>query len=88
MVEFLINIPFLSLHFDDIFMYLISKIRCCQHSSGRIPVRLYIRSINEDIDDLEDAPTIDSWDKISYINRPFEIQGEGKRVFDCFCISS
>ncbi|CAA3011569.1 autophagy protein 5 isoform X1 [Olea europaea var. sylvestris] len=50
--------------------------------TGRIPVRLYIRSINEDIDDLEDAPTIDSWDKISYINRPFEIQGEG----ECFTL--
>ncbi|KAL2504064.1 Autophagy protein 5 [Abeliophyllum distichum] len=51
-------------------------------SSGRIPVRLYIRSINEDINDLEDAPTVDSWDKISYINRPVEIQGEGQ----CFTL--
>ncbi|KAL2551269.1 Autophagy protein 5 [Forsythia ovata] len=50
--------------------------------TGRIPVRLYIRSINEDIDDLEDAPIVDSWDKISYINRPVEIWGEGK----CFTL--
>lgn len=47
-------------------------------SSGRIPVRLYIRTIAGDIDDLEDAPTVDSWEKISYINRPLEVHGEGK----------
>lgn len=37
-------------------------------------------SVNEDFDDLEDAPTIDSWDKISYINLPVEIQ-EGKEAY-------
>ncbi|KAF9625345.1 hypothetical protein IFM89_021715 [Coptis chinensis] len=41
--------------------------------SGRIPVRLYIRSIEEDVDDLEDVPHIDSWDRISYLNRPVEM---------------
>ncbi|CAK9169795.1 unnamed protein product [Ilex paraguariensis] len=46
--------------------------------TGRIPVRLYVRCVNEDFEDLEDAPNIDDWDKISYINRPVEIQGEGK----------
>lgn len=45
--------------------------------SGRIPVRLYVRNIDEDFDDLDDAPTVDSWEKISYINRPVEIQSEG-----------
>ncbi|XP_010246207.1 PREDICTED: autophagy protein 5 isoform X2 [Nelumbo nucifera] len=42
--------------------------------SGRIPVRLYVRSVGEDLDDLEDAPLVDSFDKIMYINRPVEIQ--------------
>lgn len=47
--------------------------------SGRIPVRLYVWSVSEDFDDLEDLPQIDSWDKVSYINRPLEIlREEGK----------
>lgn len=45
--------------------------------SGRIPVRLYVWSVEGDFNDLEDAPYFDSWDKISYINRPVEIHGEG-----------
>eukprot|EP00268_Persea_americana_P055707 TRINITY_DN6499_c0_g2_i2.p1 TRINITY_DN6499_c0_g2~~TRINITY_DN6499_c0_g2_i2.p1 ORF type:complete len:259 (+),score=42.03 TRINITY_DN6499_c0_g2_i2:278-1054(+) len=44
--------------------------------TGRIPVRLYVRNIGEDIDDLEDVTTIDSWDKVSYINHPVEIHRE------------
>lgn len=43
---------------------------------GRVPVRLYVRRFTENFDDLEDAPQIDNWDKISYINRPVEIHGE------------
>lgn len=50
---------------------------CFKLWSGRIPVRLYVWSIQEDFDNLEDAPSFDSWDKISYINRPAEIDGEG-----------
>ena len=47
--------------------------------SGRIPVRLYVCSATEDFDELEDAPEIDSWDKISYINHPVEVlKDEGK----------
>ncbi|KAF5957947.1 hypothetical protein HYC85_005172 [Camellia sinensis] len=49
-------------------------------NTGRIPVRLYVCNVHEDFDDLEDAPIIDSWDKISYINRPVEIHGEGSRT--------
>jgi autophagy-related protein 5 len=45
---------------------------------------LYVWSVNEDFDDLEDAPQVDSWDKISYINRPVEIHGEeGKPWLIC-----
>ncbi|GFP82400.1 autophagy protein 5 [Phtheirospermum japonicum] len=54
----------------------------CQIISGRIPVRLYVRSIDKDIDDLEDAPVVDSWDNISYINSPVEVPDEGK----CFTL--
>ncbi|XP_051147337.1 autophagy protein 5 [Andrographis paniculata] len=50
--------------------------------TGRIPVRLYIRTIDEDIDELEDAQTVDSWEKVSYINCPVEIHGEG----ECFTL--
>ncbi|KAL3525085.1 hypothetical protein ACH5RR_013457 [Cinchona calisaya] len=46
--------------------------------AGRIPVRLYVRSTNEDFDDVEDVPLVDSWDKVSYINRPVEIHDNGK----------
>nr|APT43517.1 autophagy protein ATG5 [Nicotiana benthamiana] len=49
--------------------------------TGRIPVRLYVRTINEDFDDLQDAPAVESWDKISYINRPVEIHGDGGKCF-------
>ncbi|KAI5356351.1 hypothetical protein L3X38_009246 [Prunus dulcis] len=53
-----------------------------QVKAGRVPVRLYVWSVSEDFEDLEDAPQIDSWDKVSYINRPVEIQGgEGGRCF-------
>ncbi|XP_072968486.1 autophagy protein 5 [Typha angustifolia] len=40
----------------------------------RIPVRLYVRSAGESLDDLEDAPTVDSWERVSYINRPYEFR--------------
>ncbi|PWA50764.1 autophagy protein Apg5 family [Artemisia annua] len=46
--------------------------------ASRIPVRLYLWTIDDDFDDLEAAPNFDSWDQISYINRPVEINGEGK----------
>lgn len=53
-----------------------------QVKPGRVPVRLYVWNVNEDFDELEDAPPIDSWDKLSYINRPVEIQGGGS----CFTL--
>lgn len=33
-------------------------------------------AVTEEFDDLENAPQIDSWDKVSYINRPVEIHKE------------
>lgn len=48
--------------------------------AGRIPVRLYIRNVGKSLEDLEDAPIIDSWDRISYINRAVEIHKEGGTV--------
>ncbi|PRQ35483.1 hypothetical protein RchiOBHm_Chr5g0080521 [Rosa chinensis] len=53
-----------------------------QVKQGRVPVRLYVWYVIEDFDDLEDAPPIDSWDKVFYINQPVEIQGEGR----CFTL--
>ncbi|RVW20568.1 Autophagy protein 5 [Vitis vinifera] len=53
--------------------------------TGRIPVRLYVWSVSKDFDDLEDAPQIDSWDQISYMNRPVEIhREEGKLRYALF----
>ncbi|KVI03041.1 Autophagy-related protein 5 [Cynara cardunculus var. scolymus] len=44
--------------------------------ASRIPVRLYICNVDEDFDDFEEELHFDSWDQISYINRPVEINGE------------
>ncbi|XP_021742051.1 autophagy protein 5-like isoform X1 [Chenopodium quinoa] len=53
-------------------------------TTGRIPVRLYVRIFTEMFDDLEKAPEIDSWEKISYINRPVGLnKDEGK----CFTLT-
>lgn len=49
----------------------------------KIPVRLYVLIINEDFDDLEDIPPFDNWDRISYLNHPVKIHGEG----ECFTLS-
>lgn len=56
-----------------------------QLSSVRIPVRLYVWNITEDFEDLEDAPQLDSWDKISYINRPVEIVKEDGKSCWLYC---
>ncbi|ESQ41714.1 hypothetical protein EUTSA_v10014026mg [Eutrema salsugineum] len=54
-----------------------------QVKTARIPVRLYVRSINQDFENLEDTPEIDTWDEISYLNRPVEfLREEGK----CFTL--
>ncbi|KAF5750190.1 autophagy protein 5 [Tripterygium wilfordii] len=55
-----------------------------QMKTGRIPVRLYVWSVNEDFDDFNDAPQLDSWDKISYINQPVEILREEGRSYHSF----
>ncbi|XP_058748075.1 autophagy protein 5 [Vicia villosa] len=52
-----------------------------QVKTSRIPVRLYLWTVNEDFDDFEDAPKIDNWDKVSYINRPVEIHKEDSKYF-------
>ncbi|TKY56655.1 Autophagy protein 5 [Spatholobus suberectus] len=52
-----------------------------QVKTGRIPVRLYLWTVNEEFDDFEDAPQIDNWDKVSYINRPVEIHREDGKYF-------
>ncbi|CAH9069996.1 unnamed protein product [Cuscuta epithymum] len=48
------------------------------NSQGRVPVRLYVRSSSEDFDCVDDAPVVECWDKISYINRPVEICEDDK----------
>lgn len=53
-----------------------------QLMTGRIPVRLYVRNLGDDFDNLEDAPPVNNWDDVSYINRPVEIHEEGK----CFTL--
>jgi len=54
-----------------------------QVKTARIPVRLYVRSINQDFENLEDVPEIDTWDDIMYLNRPVEfLREEGK----CFTL--
>ncbi|XP_028800582.1 autophagy protein 5 [Neltuma alba] len=52
-----------------------------QMKIGRIPVRLYVWTVSEDFDDFENVPSIDSWDKVSYINRPVEVHKEEGKYF-------
>uniref|UniRef100_J3L8Z8 Autophagy protein 5 n=1 Tax=Oryza brachyantha TaxID=4533 RepID=J3L8Z8_ORYBR len=47
----------------------------------RVPVRLYVRSVQQDLYDLEDAVPVSDWDSISYINRPFEVRKEEGRSY-------
>ncbi|XP_071693926.1 autophagy protein 5-like [Rutidosis leptorrhynchoides] len=54
------------------------KLKPSPLKASRTPVRLYIWTVDEDFEDLEDASHFDSWDHISYINRPVEINREGK----------
>ncbi|XP_047079018.1 autophagy protein 5-like [Lolium rigidum] len=42
----------------------------------RVPVRLYVRRVQEDLEYLEDAIAVSDWESVSYINRPFEIRKE------------
>nr|GLL21281.1 autophagy protein 5 isoform X2 [Ipomoea trifida] len=54
----------------------------------RIPVRLYVRSPTGDLDYVEVAPVVESWDKIPYIKRPIEIHEDAftslKNLKVCF----
>ncbi|KAH0895889.1 hypothetical protein HID58_045457 [Brassica napus] len=43
-----------------------------QVKTARVPVRLYVRSVSKDFENLEDVPEMDTWDEISYLNRPVQ----------------
>uniref|UniRef100_A0ACD5TBJ6 Uncharacterized protein n=1 Tax=Avena sativa TaxID=4498 RepID=A0ACD5TBJ6_AVESA len=47
----------------------------------RVPVRLYVRRVQEDLEYLEDAVDVSDWESVSYINRPFEIRKEEGRSY-------
>lgn len=47
----------------------------------RVPVRLYVRRVQEDLEYLEDAIDVSNWESVSYINRPFEIRKEEGRSY-------
>nr|AGW81781.1 autophagy-related protein 5a [Triticum aestivum] len=47
----------------------------------RVPVRLYVRRVQEDLEYLEDAIPVSDWESVSYINRPLEIRKEGGRSY-------
>ncbi|KAL0681187.1 hypothetical protein Bca4012_048034 [Brassica carinata] len=54
-----------------------------QVKTARVPVRLYVRSVSKDFENLEDVPEMDTWDEISYLNRPVDfLREEGK----CFTL--
>jgi autophagy-related protein 5 len=33
-----------------------------------------VRGVQEDLEDIEDAMHVSDWERVSYINRPFEIR--------------
>ncbi|KAL2652285.1 hypothetical protein R1flu_020413 [Riccia fluitans] len=39
----------------------------------RLPMRVYIRFVKENFDDLDDCPPVDSWEQLIYITRPIDI---------------
>lgn len=44
-----------------------------------VPVRLYVRNVQEDLEYIEDAVPVSDWENVSYINRPFETRkAEGR----------
>lgn len=83
LLEHVASVFLLSLIFAECFLASLFKLL-----SGRIPVRLYVRSVSEDFDDLEDAPQIDSWDQISYLNRPVDINREGKHRYALYNLTN
>ncbi|WCJ25125.1 Autophagy protein 5 [Euphorbia peplus] len=55
-----------------------------QIKTGKVPVRLYVWSVTEDFEELEDIHTVDNWDKISYINHPVEVHREEGKWFTLY----
>ncbi|KAL5208123.1 hypothetical protein ABZP36_032558 [Zizania latifolia] len=47
----------------------------------KVPVRLYVRGVQEDLHDLEESVPVRDWESISYMNRPFEILKEEGRSY-------
>lgn len=44
-----------------------------------VPVRLYVRNVQEDLEYIEHAVPVSDWENVSYINRPFETRkAEGR----------
>lgn len=41
-----------------------------------------MRSVQEDLEDLEDAIPVSDWESVSYINRPFEIR-KAEGMYHC-----
>ncbi|KAK9088914.1 hypothetical protein Scep_027996 [Stephania cephalantha] len=52
--------------------------------TGRIPVRLYVRSVGDDVDDFGDITPVDNWDEISYVNRPLEFHDEDGKLLTLY----
>ncbi|CAM0947823.1 unnamed protein product [Alopecurus aequalis] len=52
-----------------------------ERQQGRVPVRLYVRRVQEELEYLEDAVAVSNWESVSYINRPFEIRKDEVRSY-------
>ena len=38
---------------------------------------MYVRTVDQDLDDLFDATPVASWDEVVYTTRPIDLRGEG-----------
>lgn len=42
---------------------------------SRVPIRVYLRTVDRDLDDLFDAAPVSSWDEVVYTTRPIDLRG-------------
>lgn len=56
-------------------------------SPARVPLRFYIRVLQEEVDDLYEVPSMVSWDDVAYASKPIDVpKDEGALVrASCTC---
>jgi hypothetical protein len=51
---------------------------------GRIPMRMYLRMVDQDLNDLFDVRPVSSWDDVVYVTCPIDVpKRQGKKLNKC-----